>query len=212
MILDQEDQSQRVIIHRNLIVNPYSDIDNWTMDLRKTFRYTKINEEGKPLEGDLYLELVKLGKDGSDKFCGQIKLASFTEDDPINLFNYNFEILFNHIQVENKLYFFTVRKEADVSVFVQLNCFEILPEVEFISNNIEAVGEEIEFSAEDLESKYQEARLMGVVFIKGLEDHTLQYEDGGLSAYFAFVFAKRVVSKKNDEGLESIFYDVRHTK
>ena len=48
--------------------------------------------------------------DGIEK-VKEYTLGHFEKPEVMGIFNYNFECLFNHVQVRDKLYFFTISKD-----------------------------------------------------------------------------------------------------
>ena len=96
-------------MHKELICSGSFDGKSWMMEVNKYLEHPK----GLPLsvdrEGSVILELKQFNPNESCRVIDKYKLNTFNGKELAEIFNYKLETLFNHLQIRDKLYFFTIK-------------------------------------------------------------------------------------------------------
>ena len=118
LLKNLQDQAQRegdpskAPIHRSLICSNNFKMGEWMIELRKSFQPAEVfeGEEGK---GILMLELHSFSPSRPSESLGSFEIGRFGGSEIEHLFNNNLECLFNHMLVNNELFFYSVEEVED---------------------------------------------------------------------------------------------------
>lgn len=172
-------------------------MSDWIIEIRKTFD---------PETKDLALDLFKFSEKGSTENLGNFPIANLGETEKFfRMFNFNSECLFNHLFVDNSLFFFNMNKKKNTVSLeeIKLDDLSDLQADNTVDIPIDNDGQE-------------DATLLGATFVKGIEEHnnySLDKHHNALdhnaykSNYFALIFCR---TSDEDSNKIQLLYDLRH--